>query len=85
MWNWILNLFGYANDWTLVWTDHGIWQTTYEFSGTVENRSMYNIKFSSSLNKYKLLLSGHRPESHTVYLVAKMQLIKFNKDLIKRE
>jgi hypothetical protein len=85
MWNWILNLFGYANDWTLVWTDHGIWQTTYEVSGTVKNLAKYNIHFSAGLNKYRLKISGHKPEEHTVYLVAKMQLIHFNKIIIKRE
>lgn len=88
--NRILNWFGRANDWTLVWEDHGVWTVTIQspelFQTREENRkSIYSIFFSPSLHKYELKLKGYRAVDHTMHLIAKMQLIRFNKDLINIE
>lgn len=87
IWNKVLNLFGRANDWTLVWEDHGIWKVTVMTDSwstkEEERKSIYSIFFSPSLNKYTLELRGYRANDHMVHLAAKMQLVKYNKDSIK--
>lgn len=82
--NFILRLFGKANDWVKVWEDYGTWQVPDKHSSNLitEIPCSYLIQFSESLKAYRLIQSGHKPESHTMLLVANMQLIKFKKDLI---
>lgn len=84
--NWILNLFGKANDWKLVWTETGEWILNREFpsTGTYTKIAVYKILFSKSLQKYRLENSGHKSNLHPMIQVARMQLIHLNKILINR-
>lgn len=80
MWNKILNFFGYANDWILIWEEQGSWEVTTDSFSKVTRKANYSIEQSKSLKKNRLKISGYKPEHHAVHLVARMQLIHFNKE-----
>ena len=66
----------FINDWKVVWILRGCWVhpiTTFYYAYV-----LYEIKWSSTRNKYKLKMSGFKPKEHPHYLKAISKLDELN-------
>jgi len=72
-----MNLFKYLfgrRDWYPVWSAHGEWIVTARYfdrpNDNFEKKAMYEIFYSPSRQRYKLICSGYKPKEHDDYVEA---------------